>query len=85
MLTLDSAEGQGQKLVLFLLSGPCCLDARGKMVIRIGYKRGTTFSLERDPILVLILESSFFLLSVLSPLENFTIALHTAQGAALYL
>ena len=48
MLTLDSAEGQGQKLVLFLLSVPFCLDARGKMVIRIDYKRSTTFSLEKD-------------------------------------
>ena len=50
MLTLNSAEGQWQKLVLFLLSVPFCLDARGKIVIWIGYKRGTTFSLERDRI-----------------------------------
>ena len=66
MLTLNSAEGQWQILGLFLLSVPFYLQARDKMVIRIGYKRGTTFSLERD----LILESSFFLLSVLLPLES---------------
>ena len=80
MLTLNSAEGQRQKLGLFLLSVPFCLQARGKMVIQIGYKRGTTFSLEGDR----ILESSFFLRSVLLPLESLTIILHTAQGAALY-
>ena len=44
MLTLNSVEGQRQKLVLFLLSVSFCLDARGKIVIQIGYKRGTTFS-----------------------------------------
>ena len=55
MLTLDSAEGQWQKLVLFLLSVPFCLQARGKKVIRIAYKRDTTFSLEEDR----IQESSF--------------------------
>ena len=36
MLALNSAEGQWQMLVLFLLSVPFCLQARGKMVIRIG-------------------------------------------------
>ena len=78
MLTLDSAEGQRQKLVLFLLSVPFCLDARGKMVIRIGYKRGTTFSLERDR----ILESSF------SPLVVFFFLRHcnlNSSRSSLYL
>ena len=56
MLTLDSAEGQRQKLVLFLLSVPFCLDTRGKMVIQIGYKRGTTFSLW-DLILIWLIAS----------------------------
>ena len=48
MLALDSVRKAGQGLVLFLLSVPFCLDARGKKVIRIDYKRSTTFSLERD-------------------------------------
>ena len=79
MLTLNSVEGQRQKLGLFLLSVSFCLHARGKMVIPIDYKRGTTFSLEGDP--DLILESSFFLLVFFF----LTIVTHTAQGAALYL
>ena len=55
MLTLNSVEGQRQELVLFLLFVPFYLQARGKMVTRIAYKRGTTFSLYGDR----ILESSF--------------------------
>ena len=49
MLTLNPVR-QRQKLVLFLLSVPFSLDAKGITVIRLGYKRGTTFSLERDRI-----------------------------------
>ena len=48
MLTLDSVRKAGQRLVLFLLSVPFCLDARGILVTRLGYKRDTISSLERD-------------------------------------
>ena len=66
MQTLDSVRKAGQRLVLFLLSMPFCLDARGILVTRLGYKRGTTPSLERDH----AQESSFFPLAVFFHLQS---------------
>ena len=74
--------GQGQKLVLFLLSLPFCLLARGKMVTRIAYKRHFTISwrgADRTWIERLGIQESFFILLVFFFL---TIVTHTAQGAA---